>query len=662
MSKNNFNQKGLGTFEGVFTPTLLTILGVILFLRLGWVVGNVGFIGALTIIFLSHVITLSTGLSISSMVSNTEIGAGGAYSIISRSLGLETGGAIGIPLFLSQAFSVAFYIIGFTELWHSFFPTHNFKLVCLVVWLVLAIISLISAKIAFRIQYFILFAVLLSLASFFAGPSLSNTTEFVLWGDFSQATYWQTFAIFFPAVTGILAGVSMSGELKSPRKSIITGTLGAIILGFLVYVLCAFWFSSHVPRELLLNDTSIILQMGLSKTLIIAGIMGAVLSSALTTMVSAPRTLAALADDRLVPFSRQLGTKAKNGEPRNAVIISSIISLAVLMVGNLNMLASLLTLFFLMTYGTINLAVLIEQATGIISFRPRLHVSILIPIVGFFGCIFSMFLISKIFTILTFSIIGTLYYYLAKRNLVSPSGDVRGGLFTLISEWAAQIAMSKPYHPRLWKPFLLVPVENHDDLRRIIRVVRGIIYPSGRIYCLTINKPKEQLAWNTTELDNILEPVIQENLFVQKIMIDSCQEFNYSLPLVIQTLLNTFLPPNAVLFTISSDPDKRKSLQDILVKINSLKIGIILLYVHPKYAFGQERKINLWLRDKSPNTNLSVLTALQLMRNWKGELCLSRAVNRENEKTSAISQMNLFKEKARLPVNTKTCVTKGVFS
>jgi Amino acid transporters len=661
MMKKSAARKGLGTFEGVFTPTILTILGVILYLRLGWIVGNVGFISALTIIVLSHVITVSTGLSIASMVSNTEIGAGGAYSIISRSLGLETGGAVGIPLFISQAFSVAFYVIGFAELWHGFFPEQSILIVCIITWLVLGTMAILSAGLAFKVQYFIFLAVILSLISFLAGPSLNNGS-IVLFGRMQEATYWETFAIFFPAVTGILAGVGMSGELKTPRKSIIQGMLAAISLGLLVYVSCAYIFSSRVPEEILLQENTVILRLGFSKTCIIAGIMGAVLSSALSTMVSAPRTLAALANDRLVPFSKFLAAQTKNGEPRNAVVISGLVSLAVLMVGNLDMLASMLTLFFLMTYGTINLAVLMEQVSGVVSFRPQLRISIVIPVLGFFGCIFSMVLISKIFTVVTLVVIGTIYFYLTKRNLFSPNGDVRGGFFSIIAEWAAQRAMSRPYHPRLWKPHLLVPVENHDDLRRIIRLVRNIVYPSGRLYCLTINNYIEQAVQSAgTELDHIFTPLKEENLFVQKIAVNNSKSFALSLPIVTQTLLSSFLPPNAVLFTISDDKEKRKALEPLIYLMSSMKLGIILLHVHPKYGFGQERIINLWLRDKSPNTNLSVLTALQLSKNLKSIINLTRTVGTKKEAEQAALQMESFKDKARLPVHTEINIIQGEF-
>lgn len=146
---------GLNTMEGVYVPTLLTTLGVIMYLRLGWIVGNVGFYSTVIIILLAHVITISTSLSMSTMLTNIKIGPGGAYAIITRSLGMEMGGAIGIPLFFSQAISSAFYITGFTELWSSFFPNHNLKVIGAITWFILTFISIISAKFAFRIQYFI---------------------------------------------------------------------------------------------------------------------------------------------------------------------------------------------------------------------------------------------------------------------------------------------------------------------------------------------------------------------------------------------------------------------------------------------------------------------------------------------------------------------------
>ena len=259
---NKEGVKGLGTFEGVYTPTILTILGVILYLRLGWVVGNAGLVGAIIIILMAHVITICTALSMSSMLTNINIGAGGAYTIISRSLGLEAGGAVGIPFYIAQTLSIAFYIIGFSELWINMFPSHSIRLVGFIVWLLLSVLSVVSTRLALRVQFFVLGAIGLSIISFLLGPS-HNSNGPILLGSFEQAGFWATFAIFFPAATGILAGASMSGDLKDPRKSIIWGTLAAIITGLVVYLIVAYWFAKQAPADLLLANSSIILDLSL---------------------------------------------------------------------------------------------------------------------------------------------------------------------------------------------------------------------------------------------------------------------------------------------------------------------------------------------------------------------------------------------------------------
>lgn len=304
MNKN----QGLKTLEGVYVPTLLTVLGVVMYLRLSWVVGNSGLIGALAIIFIAHIITISTTLSMSSILTNIKVGSGGAYSIVSQSLGLEMGGAIGIPLYFCQAISVAFYITGFTELWQTFFPHHPVLIVSFITWFILASLSILSAKLAFKVQYIILAAVIASIVSFIFGSPVGES-NIQLIGSFESASFWQTFAIFFPAVTGILTGATMSGELENPRKSIIKGTIAAVCTGFITYSTFAFLFSQKVPTQTLLENSLIILDISFVKLFIIAGIMGAVLSSALSTLVSAPRTLSALAENRSVPIYTFLSKK-----------------------------------------------------------------------------------------------------------------------------------------------------------------------------------------------------------------------------------------------------------------------------------------------------------------------------------------------------------------
>lgn len=641
--------------EGVYVPTLLTILGVIMYLRLGWIVGNAGIIGALGIISIAHIITLATTFSMSSMLTNIKVGAGGAYSIVTQSLGLEMGGAIGIPLYLSQAISVAFYITGFTELWTIYFPGHPVWLVGLITWAILAGLSLYSTKIAFRMQYFILLAVILSIFSFLFGPSMKTAADPLI-GGFPQGGFWQTFAIFFPAVTGVLTGATMSGELEDPRKSIIRGTLGAVFTGFFVYIVIAILFGLRAPERALLSGGMIILELSASNFLVIAGIMGAVLSSALSTLISAPRTLGALAENRSVPFSHFFSKIDKTGAPINAVMLSSVFSLMVLMAGNLDGLASLLTLFFLTTYAMINLVVLVEKLTGIISFRPSFSVHSVVPIIGFIGCIGVMFLISKIFLVVTLFVVAGIYYLLQRKKFHSPWGDVRGGVFYSIAEWAAQKAYSMPYHPKLWKPSILIPMETPEDFKRLTDFTKALIAPSGRLYYLSISEEPV----SRERVDQVLLPLKEENLFTQQVFVEE-GIFEVDFSVVIKTLSNAFLGPNTVFLTLSEDPKKQQRLKDVLDSIKNTKMGLMCLHYHKKYVMGQQRRIHLWLRDKSPNQNLAVLAALQLSKNWNAQVSLTRVVADETAAKKATTDLQTFVEDARMPLNTEITVYVGTF-
>ncbi|MDQ4078841.1 MAG: Na-K-Cl cotransporter, partial [Chloroflexota bacterium] len=239
------HRKKFGTFAGVFTPTLLTILGVIMYLRVGSVVGNAGLGYAWVIISLAFLITAATALSMSSITTNIRIGAGGAFSMISQSLGLEVGGSIGIPLYLVQALAVTMYIFGFREGWQYLFPDHPALLVDLVTFALVAGIGFVSANLAFRVQYVILAIIIASLLSVYGTFFTGALQQPITWvggfegfpeNDFAGTNFWIVFAIFFPAVTGILAGANMSGDLANPRRSIPVGTLSAIGLSFVVYM------------------------------------------------------------------------------------------------------------------------------------------------------------------------------------------------------------------------------------------------------------------------------------------------------------------------------------------------------------------------------------------------------------------------------------------
>jgi amino acid transporter len=637
---------------------------------MGWVVGQVGFIQALIIIFISNTITFFTGLSAASIVTNIRIGAGGAYSIISKSLGFETGGAIGIPLYLSQAISVAFYIAGFTECWVFVFPGADFTLVALLTWAVLFAISYISAKFAFRLQYFILLMIALSLVSVFMAKGWA-AEGIVAWRGIGAYSFWQVFAIFFPAVTGILAGISMSGELKNPERNIPVGTLAAIAISFIIYISLAVWFACVASPVELASDTNLILTASRWQILIIMGIMGATLSSALSMFVAAPRTLQALAHHQVIPFSDTFSQISKKGEPTPAILMTALISLITIGLGKLDAIAGILTMFFLITYGMLNICVFIEKSIGIVSFRPAFKVPLFVSLLGGLGCVYAMFMINQLFSIIAVITIIIIYVILIKTQNYRHWPDVRKGLFLFIAEQSLRIAENLPYHPKIWKPNLIVPVSDPKGWTGISQVLNDIVHPQGRVDFFKIitkksitGKNGESNAGFREKTENNMRTLCKrftDNGIVASSLVAEADSFLQGADLILQTRIGSLLPPNVLFIKLGTTPFYDDEIGELLGKINPEELGLMFFGFDPKQGLGDARKINLWVRKGSPNIDLAVLISLQLERNWDGVLRLLLAVNSEEERSEAMLYLEKIKKVMRLPADTELFILTGKF-
>ncbi len=649
--------KKFGTFGGVFTPDVLTILGVIMYLRLGWVVGNAGFLGAVVIILLAKSVTICTGLSMSSITTNIKIGAGGAYSIISKSLGLEAGGSIGIPFYISLTLSAALYIIGFTEGWLRVFPGHPALVVSSLAWLSLLVISYISAHFAIKVQYIIMTIIGLSLISFFLTPA-APIENLPLIGKFEEGNFWQVFAIFFPAVTGIMAGANLSGDLKEPRRAIPIGTLSSIGVTMIIYIAIAY-FAARIstPAELRANQM-IMVDKALWGPLVIAGIMGATLSSALGSMVGAPRVLQALAQQKTIPFNHFFSAKTSKNEPRNAIIFTGVVIEIALILGNLNFLASLITMFFLITYGMLNFVVFIQQSMNIISFRPTFKVPKFVPLIGALGCLFIMFLINPVFSFVAIICIVVLYMWLERRGLESKWGDIRGGMFLVLAERASRISMRYPRHQMTWKPDLLVPIDDPKVWAGPLLFIRSITYPSGSIFTFTVKKKFHKDTQST--LDDLILPLKNENILINSTIIED-NDFLHGARLVIQTLRASAFRPNVLFLTLGKDRTKDDMIENLVSEAAKNELGVVILRQHPRIAFGMQKTINLWLRDKSPNWHLAMLITLQLQLNWEGSINLVTVADDKSQQRRLYAFLERLSDQARLPSMTEFHVLTGSF-
>lgn len=371
------NDNKLSTFGGVFTPSLLTILGLVLFLRVGSVTGDVGLLAMLAILGLSTLVSVLTTISLATIATNLKVGGGGVYFLVSRTLGPAFGGSIGLVLYIAMSISIAFYAIGLGEAVTSVVGSDNEdlpRLVAAVTIVALLGLAWLGADIATRLQYVVMVFLVVAIGAYFVGviPDLDPSRLGSSLGRPSTGgSFWVSFAIFFPAVTGFTQGVAMSGDLKTPSRSISAGTFAAIGTSTVVYLLVIITFVLAVPLPELRADPSIMRRLAPAPWLIDAGVIAATLSSAIASMMGAPRTLQRLAADRLVarlePFA--VGSGSDNN-PRRGTALSAGIALATVALGDLDVVAPVISMFFLSSYGMINYATYSEARAASTSFRP----------------------------------------------------------------------------------------------------------------------------------------------------------------------------------------------------------------------------------------------------------------------------------------------------
>ena len=416
------NKGTLGTFSGVFTPSILTILGIILFLRLGYVVGNAGLGRALVIIGLANLISILTSFSLSAIATNMKVKGGGDYYLISRTLGVEFGGAIGIVLFLAQSVSIAFYCIGFGEAVAAMLQGGGKALPQIIAALAVSflfVFAWLGADWATRFQYLVMGILAVALISFFAGglAKWENATLLQNWTPSASGPgFWILFAIFFPAVTGFTQGVSMSGDLKDPGRSLPLGTFLAVGVSIIVYFGAAVVFASALPGNVLAGDYGAMKRAALSAFLINAGVVAATLSSGMASFLGAPRILQSVATDRIFPFLLPFAKgSGPIGNPRRAVLLSCGIAFATVGLGKLNLIAPVVSMFFLISYGLLNYATYFEARASSPSFRPRFRwFHPRLSLLGWLACLGAVLAIDLRAGAVAIAVLFAIYQYLKR--------------------------------------------------------------------------------------------------------------------------------------------------------------------------------------------------------------------------------------------------------
>ena len=657
-----------GTFNGVIRPTILTILGVMMYLREGWVVGNAGLLGAILIILMAYLITGTTALSLSSITTNIRLGAGGVFSIATQSLGMEVGGSIGIPFYLAQALSTAMYIYGFMEGWVFIFPEHPTWLVVLGVFALVFTISFISTSLAFRIQVLVMTGVILALVSMFMGirtvPELQDPQ---LFGSFEGGNYWLLFAVFFPAATGIMVGASMSGNLETPRKSIPRGTMIAWGVSLCVYLALAVWYSLVATPEELRSDLLIAVDRAFWGPAVLIGVLSSCFTAALSSFVASPRTLQALGVHNIAPYSFFFGKMVK-GEPRNAILFTGGLILLALLIGDLNAIARVVTVFFLMTYFVINFILVIENQLSLVSFRPTFKIPVYIPVIGSLACVSAIIIVSPFIGLACILISMTIYIYLDRKALDNPYETLNTGLFGSIANWAARkvVIDDDSHNLRSWKPDILFPIERTTQLEGNFQLLLSVVYPQGSVQ--VIGLVYERKLRPMKGLKATIKEIQEEKIFASAALIDSVG-FVQSLRTAAAVMKSSFFKPN-ILF-VPVEGRKEEEMNDILDVAKDNDLGIIFLAKHPDTGFGKSRNINVWISDQSPDWNLSfklanidlpLLIAYKMIKNQKARLRVITLVSEEKHLEAANQYLNDLLTLARIPNGYKIYAEHSSFS
>jgi amino acid transporter len=615
----------------VFTPSVLTILGIILFLRLGYVVGNAGLGKALIIIGLANAISVLTSISLAAVATNLRVKGGGDYYLISRTLGMEFGGGIGLVLFLAQSVSIAFYCIGFAEAVAGFSagtaalstPLIAFGAVAL-----LFVFAWLGADWASRFQFVVMALLIAALASFFLG-GFSRWDSGLLktnWANGqSSVPFWVLFAIFFPAVTGFTQGVSMSGDLKDPGKSLPRGTFLAVGISILVYFGCAVIFSATLPNNELAANYGAMKSVSRYGFLVDAGVVAATLSSAMASFMGAPRILQSLSADRIFPFLNPFAKgSGPTANPRRGILLSAAIALVVIALGQLNLVARVVSMFFLISYGLLNYATFSEARISSPSFRPRFklfskHLSLL----GFLTCAGVMLAIDWRSGAVAISLLFAIHQYIKRTNKTARWADSSRSYHLQQIRTHLLEAHAEPPHDTDWRPRLLILDPGNGRREALFSFASWIEGDAGLAVALNIHEGDGASAIKQrNEKQKELSGFILEHEWPIFPMTVCAQDFSTALATLVQGVGFGPLLPNTVVlngFEKTGDPipcvNRYQYLQHLKTMFR-LGLNIVTVRMSPQAwtalqaAPPENRRIDIWWKNDATSRLLLLFAYL----------------------------------------------------
>ncbi|MBN1697669.1 MAG: amino acid permease [Spirochaetales bacterium] len=666
--------KKFGTFQGVFVPSYEAILGAVIFLILPGLVGGIGLVPMAIIVILANSATLATSFSISDCTTNLEnVGAGGMFAISRRSLGRAFGGSIGIQLFIAQASCIGFYVLAFAKalqpiliqlpLFSDYFGGYSVlfqkQVIATAVAVLAFVFAVVGADFIVKIQLLIFIVLSASILAIFSAPlsniTMNDTPVFTMTTELTRPgwmlIFWSSFVTFFPAVTGIDAGVGMSGNLRNPRKSLGKGTFFAIGITFLVYLAVTFIYSfikmdllniiTISPTEKEYPNIARIFQAApLISWIIFTGIVFATLSSALSYFMTAPRTAQALAKDSILPkflsfLSRDFTRKGQ--EPRLATIAVLFIIMGVVWAGDEGFASTIVGICFLVVYGWVNLAAFLERISGNPSFRPTSKGHWAISLYGFLIC---MVVISLFNFVIGFCVIASqivIFVLLLKFKTRNRLEGVWWGLLFSGLNWGFKRMRMIIQGTKNWRPIVNVfcMADKEEESESTLEMGRRISALQG-LTMVNILKPKKAPA----------PPYfIPEEAQIIEIPDD---DFNNAILSILQSSVPGGFNTNTALLPLDPRINNIAVIEEI---INMQKN--VLLYKHGIIRDPETRRIDIWWKGEE-NGNLMALLSYIINRSDRREkkseksVRLIRKLFKGEEKEKAEEDLTRLLYNARL--------------
>ncbi|MDR2694453.1 MAG: amino acid permease [Chitinispirillales bacterium] len=678
--------KKFSTFEGVFLPTILTIFGLVIFMRATFVTGHAGIYQALGILIAAKSITTLTGLSISAIATNTEVKGGGVYYLISRSLGPEFGGAIALTIFISQSLSIPFYLIGFAEATVLTFPELDiyFDLIAYAIFAATAMLSLRGAGVVVKAQYVVMAILALAIAGFLAGAvihfDLNTFVENARPLEGSPYTFWMLFAIYFPAVTGILSGVNMSGDLKNPARAIPRGTLLAIGVAFLVYAAEMVLCGGAIPRsELTERPYESILHLWdpVTAFIVVPGVMAATLSSALGIILGAPRVLQSLAQDKILKPVNIFAKVTPQGEPRRALFVTIAISFAVIYIacrggsggGALNMVASVVSMFFLWTYGIINLAAFVESFSRNPSFRPRFKFFHWFgALVGAVACFAATLLINPVAALLAGAFFAGIFFYVRKYVMSVSFGDARRGFIYSRTRDNLLTLSSLPAHPKNWRPTIVAFAGDPTSRLHLVKYADWLSSGRGILtIAAMVNGDMNEMADTRAGLVATFQEFLNKNRIraFPEVLVTSA--YNTGITHFLQVNSIGPIKPNLAIFGWSGDPAHAESFMESIRIASMLNMSVGLIHGRelpdPNPRNRRNRRVDIWWRGMR-NGSLMVILAhlMSLNSEWTGaKIRILRVAYTPEEQAKAREELERLIEAARMDIEVEPIISDDTF-